>query len=310
MTIIKLAQVCFRFSIALAICFCSASTLSAQDKIPVVLDADTANEVDDLYAIVRAFAVEEWDIKLLAATQWQVSQWASAETMEDSYRLNQMLANHLKPLAQTKVMRGGHRRMYDWGHQAVYSPSTHEIIRLASAQSAQQPLRIIALGALTNIASALAIDPSIENKIELFWLGSTYDFNEQRAEFTDFNALMDPHARALLYRSKVKMHVMPVSILSNYQFSFERTRNSFESKGELGRMLVDRWRQHADGGRQSRILWDLALIQALIYPERTEQVKASNFQNPNIHYYKSIDHKFFIDESYPAIVNALNITQQ
>jgi hypothetical protein len=38
---------------------------------PVFLDCDTANEVDDLFAIVRALKVPGWDIKGLASTQWQ-----------------------------------------------------------------------------------------------------------------------------------------------------------------------------------------------------------------------------------------------
>jgi len=43
-----------------------AISLSAQQK-KIILDADTGNEVDDLYAIVRALIEPSWDITALNA---------------------------------------------------------------------------------------------------------------------------------------------------------------------------------------------------------------------------------------------------
>lgn len=44
-----------------------------------------------------------------------------------------------------------------------------------------------------------------------------------------------------------------------------------------------------DGGRYSRTIWDVALIQAMIHPEWTEEIKVSTFENPNVSIYSKID---------------------
>ena len=63
-------------------------SIVAQEKIPVIIDADTGNEVDDLYALARALIEPSWDILALNAAHWQTSHWAIPQTMENSHRLN------------------------------------------------------------------------------------------------------------------------------------------------------------------------------------------------------------------------------
>jgi hypothetical protein len=54
----------------------------AQSTRPrVVIDADTSNEVDDPYAIVRALLAPELDVIALASAHWQSSHWATPTTM-------------------------------------------------------------------------------------------------------------------------------------------------------------------------------------------------------------------------------------
>jgi hypothetical protein len=60
-----------------------------------VIDADTANEVDDPYAIVRALLEPSIEVIGLSSAQWQASHWATPDTLEDSQRLNEVLLGHL-----------------------------------------------------------------------------------------------------------------------------------------------------------------------------------------------------------------------
>ncbi|MBK1877644.1 nucleoside hydrolase [Pelagicoccus mobilis] len=279
--------------------------LGGAEKRTVVLDADTANEVDDLYAIVRAFAVPEWDIVALNSTQWENSQWKVPETMEASHRLNTALLTYLKAGDETRLRRGGHRRMYDWGDLAVHSAAAYEIIRLANEQEDGDKLTVIAMGALTNVASALFIDPEIENKIALYWLGSTYDREKKSSRLLDFNPMMDPRAAGMLFQSKMEMHVLPVSELWSYQFDFRRTRKELEDVHELGEYLVATWFNHHDSGRERRILWDVALIQAMVYPEKVTEIEAPWVENPNLSLYTDLDTDFFVDEMYVSLKSVL-----
>ena len=271
---------------ALALAFAiilAASPLAAQPARTLFLDADTANEVDDLYAIVRAFAQSEWTIPVLASTQWQNSQWATAETAEDSYRLNQHLAAHLGVQDATEVVRGGHRRMYDWGHLAVHSHAAHRLLELSRDFTPDSPLTVVALGALTNVASALFLDSTLAERIELWWLGSTYDFAAGRRGLTDFNALMDPQAaRIVLEHPTLRTHVLPVSEVGAYRVHYDSVAATLGEPTDLGDLLLGRWRDHMDGSKGERVLWDLALVERLADPSLAEEVAAPDYGGPNV----------------------------
>lgn len=131
------------------------SGLQAQDKLKVIIDADTGNEVDDLYAIVRGLIEPSWDVIALNATQWQPAHWAVEQTMEESYRLNQVLLGYLGMGGEVKSLRGGINRLFDWGNRAQPSLASNHLIQAAHGLQEGETLTVIALGALTNVATAI-----------------------------------------------------------------------------------------------------------------------------------------------------------
>lgn len=270
----------------IAISFISFS----QTKTSIILDADTGNEVDDLYAIVRAILEPTLEVTALNATQWQSSQWAVAQTMENSHRLNQVLLGHLD--MNIKTCRGGVDRMFDWGDRARHSAAAYEIIKQAKALSDGEKLNVVALGALTNVASAIYIEPEIESKIRLYWLGTSYDFDKEIMTRRGFNCVMDIQALDILLLSDVEMHVIPSNVAGQMVFTYQETSAQLKGNHPLGDFLVDRWYNHLDGSRKERIIWDLALIEAIIHPEWTEKITVTTSRdngNRPVHYYKSID---------------------
>ncbi|WKN40614.1 nucleoside hydrolase [Tunicatimonas pelagia] len=265
-------------------------TAIGQSPTRIVLDADTGNEVDDLYAIARALVEPSWNIVALNATHWQTSHWAEPNTMENSHRLNQLLLGYFDVSVPTR--RGGVARMYDWGDLAQHSAAAYEIIKQAKATPTGEKLTVVALGALTNVASAIYIDPSIEPRIKLYWLGSSYDFENNILKRVDFNAMMDAQALEILLTSEIDMNVIPVNVASAMKFTFAEVEEKLSGTHQLGSFLVDRWYQHLDGSRKERTIWDLALIEAIIHPEWAETVEVTTSRdsgNRKINYYRSID---------------------
>ena len=263
---------------------------SGQTKIPVILDADTGNEVDDIYALSRALIEPSWDILALNAVQWQASHWTETRSMENSHRLNQVLLAEMG--LDTKTRRGGVARMYDWGDMAQHSAAAYEIIRQAKAMPEGEKLTVIALGALTNVASAIYIDPSIEARIRLYWIGSTYDFEAGIMKKQDFNAVMDVQALEIVLMSEVELHVLPINVASKMEFDYEVTKATLVPEHSLSRLLLDRWYEHLDGGRKNRVIWDLALIQAILHPTLTKSVTITTSKENGsrvVHYFSDID---------------------
>ena len=262
----------------------------AQDRIPVILDADTGNEVDDAYALTRALIEPSWNVLALNATQWQTSHWTIEDSMENSYRLNSMILSHLDLDIPNK--RGGAARMYDWGDQAQHSAAAYEIIKQAQAMPEGEKLTVIALGALTNVASAVYIEPSIESKMHVYWLGTTYDFDQGILQKRDFNCVMDIQAIDFMLHSSVEMSIMPVSVASAMKFYWDETERELKGKHPISDFMLDRWYTHLDSGRKERTIWDLALISVMLFPEWGEKVDITTSKDNGgrvIHYYKSIE---------------------
>ena len=64
----------------------------SQTKTKIIVDADTGNEVDDLYALVRILLEPTVEVTALNAAHWQTSHWSIDNAMENSHRLESTIA--------------------------------------------------------------------------------------------------------------------------------------------------------------------------------------------------------------------------
>jgi len=262
-----------KFLLLLGIIF-SIQVDAQSDKIRIIIDADTGNEVDDLFAISRALIAPEFEIAGLNSTQWQNSHWAVENTLENSHRLNVRILSYLN-MGDIPHPRGSQFRLYDWGQDvAQHSAAAYHIIKEAHKSTPENKLTVIALGALTNIASALLIDPSIAPNMRLYCLGTSYDFDKKFWKKTDFNCLMDPHAINLVMDQKdLELHITPVNVAAGMQMNREMLKKNFKDKDDLRGFLYNRWMNHMDGGYNSRIIWDLVPFYFLLQPASIEEIQ-------------------------------------
>lgn len=264
----------------------------ADSRPRVILDADTANEIDDPYALVRALIEPSWNVIALNAAHWQTSHWATEHSMEDSHRLNQVLLGYLKLSDRIPTRRGGPARMYDWGDLAQHSAAAYGLIQDAHATPEGEKLKVVVLGALTNVASALTIDPSIASKISVYWLGSSIDYETGLITTLDFNAMMDPRAVHVVFHAPVELHVLPKQVSILMDFEYDELERRFRGEHGLADYLVDRWYDHVDGLRYRRHIWDLALVGAMLHEDGTETVEvhtSPEYGDRVVTFYKSID---------------------
>ena len=290
-----------KFSIVFIVAcfFLSGQIANGQEQRKVIVDADTGNEVDDLFALARIIMEPSVEIIALNAAHWQTSLWAIPNTMENSHRLNQQLLGEMG--IDIKTVRGANARMYDWGDRAQHSAAAYEII---SQVENSDKLDILALGALTNVASAVYIRPEIAKKIKVFWLGTTMDFDTKVLKCNDFNPLMDPYALDFLLDSEVELVIMPLNVAVNMEIAYEELQSNIGSL-DLGQFLLKRWDEHLDGSRKSRILWDLALISAFIDSDMAHITKVRTSRdrgNREIQFYDSIDAQAIYEDFYQTLL--------
>jgi inosine-uridine nucleoside N-ribohydrolase len=281
-----------------------ASPAPAGEPTRLVIDADTANEVDDPYAVVRALIAPELEIVGLASAQWQVSHWATPHTREDSQRLNELILGHMDRL-DLPHPRGAEARLFDWGYLAQHSHAAHFLIEQARATPAGEKLTVAVLGAATNVASAVLIDPAIAPRIRVYWLGTGYDHEEGVWHRLDFNVINDPRAlQVMLDAEGLELHVMPVTVAAAMRFELDEVQQRFRGGPPLLDFLLDRWIQHVDAGRRERTIWDLALIEALIDPGMAREVQVPTppeATDRKVWMYESIDAARMKEDFFRAV---------
>ena len=280
--------------------------LHGQEKRKVFLDADTANEIDDLYAISRALIEPSWEITTLSAAHWQTSLWAEPQSMELSHRINNVLVGHLG--LPIKTRRGAPARMYDWGYQARHSAAAYEIINQVKELPEGEKLTVVSLGALTNIASAVYIEPSIASKIVSYSYGTGYDPDQDLITITDFNCMMDMQALFYMFNSDVEMHIMPGQLGALMEFEYATLETELRGTHTLGDYLVDRWYNHLDGLRKKRWIWDLSLIGAMIHAESSNEIEVMTPKNMGartVFYYSEIDADKIMTDFYDTMTQYL-----
>lgn len=142
-------------------------SLPATGRLRLLIDTDAANEIDDLYAIALAIrSPDRFRIEGVVATHFLRNGTVdSEETTERSYVLIHELLAGEAGAAGLRIERGGARlRSLGEGND---SPGARLIVERARAGTAEDPLWVVALGAASNVASALLLDPGIADRIRL-----------------------------------------------------------------------------------------------------------------------------------------------
>jgi inosine-uridine nucleoside N-ribohydrolase len=279
-------------------------TATFAQKQQVWLDADTGNEMDDLYAIARL--VKEPSIQLLGLSsahfnnadllvfeKWNAYPTQGLNTVAESQRLNEQI---LAALDRPDIARplGADRQIgRAWGGQeARPSAAAEAIIAAAKAVPAGRQLHVLTLGALTNIATAVMQAPEILPKIRVFSLGAKYNPDTKVWNKSEFNIRNDLNAfDYLLDLPGLDFTVMPLEAALPLQFEREDTYARLDAARPIEKILEDRWREQNPQDAK-RVMWDLALVEAYLKPQlcriATATTPPENKQRP-VRVYVRID---------------------
>ena len=239
----------------------------------VILDSDTANEIDDLFAIAYALPDETIDLLGLSSAQW-FHHLSGDSTVYQSQRLNEDLLRITGRLDLPHPLGADMIMGKPWGgYEARDSPAARFIVDQAKATPAGEKLAVLSIGAVTNLASAIALDPSIKEKIVAYTLGFRYDFAGGYWNKDEFNIRRDLNAANYLLNAEgLETHVMPISVAIKYTWDRAASYEKLAGTGELGDYLRARWDSHAGPDMREWTMWDVALLQAFLEPDQAEEI--------------------------------------
>lgn len=232
--------------------------------IRMVLDTDTFNEIDDQFAVVYALkSPEKLQIEAFYAAPFhnELSE-GPGDGMEKSYHELHKIAALLPEMKGIPIYRGS--TAYLAGAEAPqHSDAALNLVERAMASPDDDPLYVVAIGAITNVASAILIEPRIIEKIVVIWLGGhALNWPDTR----EFNLAQDLHASRTVLNCGVPLVLIPcMGVASHLLTTLSEVREFVKDKGEIGQYLYETYEQCADDHfAYSRVIWDIATIAYLI----------------------------------------------
>ncbi len=231
--------------------------------VDLVIDSDTYNEIDDQFAISYAVhAPEKIRVKALYAAPFTNERSTGpADGMEKSYQEMHKLLSLSGKTGYCPVFRGSDRYLPD-EQTPVLSDAASDLIRRAEAYTPEKPLYVVSIAAITNIASALLMNPGIADKIVVVWLGGNALHWPDNLEF---NCKQDVAAARVVLNSGVPLVLLPcMGVVSAFTTTGPELEYWLREKNALCDYLVDHTieaaEEYAKGKVWSRVIWDVTAV--------------------------------------------------
>ena len=235
---------------------------SPPNRVPMVLDTDTANEIDDQFAVVHALLSQDrLQLEAIYATLFTREGNTPAEGVAESEAEIHRLLERLYVDPSGRVLRGADRFLAD-DQPTVANAASNDLIRRA-LEPRDGRLWVAAIGALTNIASALNDAPEIAERICIVWLGGQA---QHAVDAREFNLYQDPVAARMVFESGAPLvHIPCYGAASHLLTSTAELDVYVRPQGAIGEYLADIFREHNEQypGR-SKEIWDLSATGYLI----------------------------------------------
>lgn len=284
-----------------------------EKQVRVITNTDAKNEADDQFAIVQTLLSPKLDNVGFIAAHYGTKH---ADAMERSYHELETIFDKMGFNKEGMLYRGASHAILN-RKTPVDSEGAQLIIREAMKDD-PRPLYITFLGPLTDMASALLLEPKIASRCTVIWIGGG-PYPHGGIEFNQDN---DIDAVNVVFRSKVPVWQVPKNVYEMMAVSLAELEYRVRPCGTIGAYLCDQLDQHAfeDGPRQNEfrtgetwVLGDNPTVGLLLYEHRFEydwvnaplvthdSVYVPNVNNRPIRVYRRIDSRLILEDLYAKL---------
>lgn len=235
-----------------------------EGKIDVILDTDTYNEIDDQYALAYLIkSNEKLNIKGLYAAPFSNTKVATPkEGMELSYREILKILELMEEEKLISLIRKGSETYLADEHTPVISDAARDLADRAMEYDEKNPLYVVAIGAITNIASAILLKPEIKDRIVVVWLGGqSFEWHDNY----EFNMFQDVAAARVVFDSQVPLVILPCQgVVSAFTTTQPELEYWLKDKNPLCNYLIESTVKQAEWEEEatcwSRPIWDVTAV--------------------------------------------------
>jgi purine nucleosidase len=242
--------------------------MDPQNRRRVIIDTDAKNEADDQFAIVHALLSPSLDVRGLIAAHFGTSR--SDRSMEESREEIDLLLHLMGREQQVRVANGAPTAIPD-EQTPRESAGAQLIIAESKLASRQEPLFVAFLGPLTDMASAILLDPDIINRdVVVIWIGGVGYGGVETYPGVEFNLRNDIAAANVVYDSGITVWQVPSNVYSQVSVSYAELEEKIRGTSKLADYLIDQtveWnRTYWPEPIESRSLGDSPAVSLLLYP--------------------------------------------
>lgn len=233
----------------------------------VIIDTDAKNEADDQFAIVHGLLSPTLDIRGLIPAHF--GNRRSDRSMEESREEVDLLLDLLGLSGTVPVANGALCGLPDEQTPAD-SPGARLIISESKLTSQGDPLFVAFLGPLTDMASAILLDPEIVHReVIVIWIGGRGYRGFDAGPGIEFNLSNDIHAANVVFDSGITLWQVPSDVYSKISVSYAELAEKIGASGPLGRYLIKQLHEwnaaYHPGPIESRSLGDSPAISLMLY---------------------------------------------
>lgn len=279
--------------------------------IRLIVDTDAKNEADDQFAIVHALLSPKFENVGFIACHFN-----KEGSMQESYKE----INHIFDLMgfpkDNMIYKGALKPLKD-----LKTPEISEGAKLIIEEAMKddkRPLYAVFLGAITDLATALLIEPKIQKRLKAIWIGG----GKSPTGAVEFNLGNDINAINIVYKSQIELWQVPKKVYELLPISLAELEENIYEAGPIGKYLFEQLRDYNNSetaiisdfrSGETWVIGDSPAIGLLLYEHRFhyELMRAPSVDNNGIYdfstnnrmirMYKYIDNRLIINDLFSKI---------
>ncbi len=236
----------------------------------IVLDCDTANEIDDQFAIAHALGqpAEKLDIRAVISVQNTTAHGPNSRDLyqEEAERVVTLCGSRVPCIPGAKVPM-----------RTPKDPVPSDGLDLLIEEARKGPLTIVATGPATDIASLMLVAPEVCETVNVVWLGGFGDeesYGRYDFRMGELNGRADIAAWRALFEGNLELLLVPgwpaaAKILVETTTFAAELRELGTGISDYLAEILERWTVERGGevSREQKIIWDIACTAAVIDPD-------------------------------------------
>jgi inosine-uridine nucleoside N-ribohydrolase len=262
------------------------SPVGKNGKIAVILDTDICDDIDDTWALAMLLQSPEFDVKLITTA------------VGDTTARTKVVAKILQTAGRTDIpigagvaigdMKTGHRQD-GWVNDFDLSKYPGKIYpdgvqaMIDTIMNSPEPITLIAIGPLPNVAAALEREPNIAKKARFVGMqGSVRSgYGEKSKPQKEYNVVSFIKASQTVFTADWDMTITPLDTCSRVTLRGDKYRKVRDCNSPMTRVVIENYRawtksgnmNEAQVGSRSSTLFDtvaiyLAMKQDLVKMEK------------------------------------------